>query len=102
MPELLEYFKVQELKRTLRGYSLEDDIVISPTLLLVHNAHLDYAFSQFDWYDAASFNSINEKYKAIFPLSERLLYGFPIEHEEFDAMKRMSNRYNKYDFPIDD
>ncbi len=83
-PNLLDFFNTALIERLISNYEQDNDTVISPTLEYFHFIGVDRFLPNFDWYTEEDFASLSLRYRENFPLTERLLYGFPISNAEYD------------------
>lgn len=86
IPKMHLLEQINLLTHTLNGYQIANNAVISPTIQYFTSTGYLAELSRFSWYDDNYYNCV-KKSKQVYHLSDRMLYGLPIEEEEYLEIK---------------
>ncbi len=95
-PNLIDFFKVELLESIILSYERVNDTIISPTLEYFHLIGVEKYLPIFVWYNKEDFDTMSLQYRENFSLSNRLLYGFPINKEEYEMYMDILKRSRKW------
>jgi len=98
VPNLIEFYKLKELESMMLGFRIEHGNVVCPTITYFQEAGVPFgSIRSFDWYIEDLQQSLvlaNTKYS----FEDRLMYGLPINYEEFSKCNNLLLKAKKYNF----
>lgn len=93
--KLCDFLFVCQLENMVRGYDFSESSISSPTIDFIALLGRRRELNQFYWYNADLEKSLLLSQEQ-FSLTERMMYGLPIDSDEYDSVDKIIKMSDKY------